>query len=112
MNIIARRGDFAIARPDVPLTIQHSAAIKENLTNLAEMEGLREVALDLSRIEKADPTGIGELMYGTTIFRANGRKLYIYRPSRTVNSLLEELEVSRMFPQIPDAEALIGHLHA
>ena len=110
MRKLARNGHFLIARPDWPLTFAHASTLRDHLDALCDIEGVREIAIDLSKVTEIDPSGIGSLVAMSTIARAKGRKMYIFRPSAIVQQLLETLSIQGFFPLLENKESLLGHL--
>lgn len=110
MRTLARKETFLIAKPERPLTFQHAASMRQAMDKLCDIEGIREIAIDLSEISEVDASGLGALVAMSTDSRAKSRKMYIFKPSETVSKMMQQLEIDGFFPLIEHVESLLGHL--
>lgn len=66
------------------------------------------VALDLSKINYIDSTGIGELVGYLTRFRTQNRKLILIAPSERITKLLAMAQIHDLFPTYDSVEAAVA----
>jgi anti-anti-sigma factor len=78
----------AIGLPQIP-------EFREALYSLA-MEGMEKVILDFETVSLSR-TAMGVLVAFTASIRGNDKRMYLYRASREVRALLDELELTSFF---------------
>ncbi|QCC85711.1 STAS domain-containing protein [Desulfovibrio desulfuricans] len=74
--------------------------------------GIRQVVLDLSRVEKVDTSGLGVLVSASTKGRGRGRRLVLLMPAPHVAELLRKAEIEGFFPTFESEEELKGYIPA
>jgi anti-sigma B factor antagonist len=70
---------------------------------------VREVALDLSRIDRMDNAGIGALVSSSTKGRARGCRLVLLAPAPHVTKLMKDIGIEEFFPMYENEDEMRGH---
>ena len=88
------------------LCILPALALREELELAAKRMKVRDMALDLTALDRVDTTGLGVLVGVSTKARSWGKRLMLYRAPQNVLDLLERVEISGFFPLLDDENDL------
>lgn len=98
-TLLRYAGDMCLA--DVP-------SLSRQLEEQVRAPRIRQVALDLSRVGKADRSGLGALVRASTLARGMGRRLVLLSVAPHVVTLLQQAEIEGFFPTFDTEEELLG----
>ena len=97
---------IVVARFRGDMTLETALPLREELELAAKRMKVRDMALDLTALEKVDTTGLGVLVGVSTKARSWGKRLMLYRAPQNVLDLLERVESSGFFPLLDDENDL------
>ena len=102
-NVMVLRYHGNLLLPDVA---QFSKLLEQYLLS----PDIRQVVLDLSRVEKVDTSGLGVLVSASTKGRGRGHRLVLLMPAPHVAELLRKAEIEGFFPTFESEEELKGYI--
>lgn len=101
---------LVVIEPNVPMTLPNAVELLQRMEAKLHEPGIRDLVLDLQDVVDIDGAGLGAVVKTATDARANGKGFYLYRPSPSVLSALEEHEILGFFPLLEHEEDLLAHL--
>jgi len=105
-----KRSTLLIITPQTPMTLPHALTLLQDMEEILQKPGIRDLVLDVGAVREADGTGLGVTVKIATNARANGQNFYLYRPSQELLKILQELEIDGFFPILEYEEDLLAHI--
>ena len=91
---IAENGDTITFACSGPLTIDTIEVLRKKLDGITSSPTLKRLFFDLSNVPAVDPSGIGLLVDLHARLVEGRRRVYFFRPTKPVRSLIDELGLS------------------
>ena len=100
---VERRGDAAVVLLAGSCTMDVSARLGNCLKELAS-EGSKIIAVDMSRLDFIESTGLGGLVSGYLRARRKGGDVRLVAPPKAISDLLELTRLVQLFQVFPTIE--------
>lgn len=103
---IERYENIIVARFHGDMTLDFAVEIRQHLERILKTSKIKDLVLDLDDVQHVDNSGVGALVGASTSARAWGKRLMLYRPTRSVMKILEHAEIYGFFPMLEDEHDL------
>ncbi len=107
---VERYGSLAVARFSGDMTLSDAVRLRQALEDVMLDDNVVDLVLDLEDVGAVDHSGLGALVAASTIGRAWGKQLMIFRPADNLKAFMEKAEILTFFPMLDDENDLFARI--
>lgn len=107
---IERYGVITVVHLTGDMLLEDAVSLRQQLEQTLKATQVKDVALDLHKVQNVDSSGLGALVGASATGRVRGKRLMLFQPSKEVSDLLEKVEIAGFFPLLEDEDDLLSRL--